>query len=96
MAQVPFENISLHYSQHHSVSIDPEALFRKIVQGRRGGYCMENNGFFGIVLRSLGFSLYAVGGRVCDRRHMLVGDRYTGWSEPPAVLQTVHGVDSTD
>lgn len=51
------------------IDIEPEVLFEKIVggaggKGRRGGYCMENNTFFGTVLRSLGFDVYAVGARV--------------------------------
>lgn len=75
LAAVPFENLSLHYSQHYSISLDPEVLFKKIVgyegnrasvEGKnyRGGYCMENNGFFGTVLRSLGFQVYSAGARV--------------------------------
>ena len=30
----------------------------------RGGYCMESNGLFGHVLRSLGFDVYQTGARV--------------------------------
>jgi len=61
---VPFENLSLHYSPHHSISLDPAALFEKIVEHGRGGYCMENNCFFGTVLRTLGFTIYSAGARV--------------------------------
>ena len=45
--------------------MDPEVLFEKIVGQGRGGEGMENNTFFGTVLRSLGFEVYAVGARVC-------------------------------
>ena len=65
LASVPFENLNLHYSQHHSISLNKTVLFRKIVQTPgRGGYCLENNGLFGVLLRSLGFQAYYVGGRV--------------------------------
>ncbi|KAL2016786.1 hypothetical protein VTK56DRAFT_2999 [Thermocarpiscus australiensis] len=64
MARVPFESLSLHYSAHRVLSLDPEDLFDKIVGKGRGGYCMEVNGFFAAVLRSLGYTLYSAGGRV--------------------------------
>ena len=59
LATVPFENLELHYSHHHQISIHPDALFNKIVgQGKgRGGYGMELNVFLGTVLRSLGFEV---------------------------------------
>jgi arylamine N-acetyltransferase len=76
LATIPFENINLHYSTHHSVSVHPEALFRKVIgdNNGRGGYCMENNRLFGTLLNSLGFTLYSGGARV-------FGDgAWTGWS----------------
>ena len=74
MARVPFESLTLHYSQHHRLSLDLEDLFEKIVGKGRGGYCMEVNAFFGAVLRSLGYTLINVGGRV------KAGDKgYQGW-----------------
>jgi len=59
LATVPFENLELHYSSHHQVSIHPDALFEKIVTQRtgRGGYCLENNVFLGTAMRSLGFQV---------------------------------------
>ncbi|KAL9038805.1 MAG: hypothetical protein Q9180_002911, partial [Flavoplaca navasiana] len=56
LSTYPFENLSLHYSTTHTVSLDTDALFEKFVEKGcgRGGYCMENNGFFGTVLRSMG------------------------------------------
>jgi arylamine N-acetyltransferase len=64
LASVPFEDVSLHYSKHRLLSLDPDDLFDKIVTNSRGGYCMEVNCFFGTVLRSLGFTVTNVGGRV--------------------------------
>lgn len=66
LANVPFENAELHYSRNQIIDIHPQSLFQKIVaQGTgRGGYCMENNAFFGTVLGSLGFKIMSTGGRV--------------------------------
>jgi arylamine N-acetyltransferase len=63
-AYVPFENLELHYSAHKTVSLDPIHLYTKFVEKRRGGRCMENNTFFATVLRSLGFDVRNLGGRV--------------------------------
>ena len=49
LATVPFENLTLHYSKYHLLSLDPQDLFKKVVSRRMGGYCMENNAFFGTV-----------------------------------------------
>jgi arylamine N-acetyltransferase len=64
LAAVPFGNLVLHYSPYHAIFLDAETLFTKIVERKLGGYCMENNGFFATVLRSLGYELYTTGARV--------------------------------
>ncbi|KAF2020740.1 cysteine proteinase [Aaosphaeria arxii CBS 175.79] len=74
--RIPFENLSLHYSQHRQISTHPEELFNKIIgdNNGRGGYCMENNCLFATLLRSLGFKLFSAGARVFD------GGKWSGWS----------------
>lgn len=64
LAAVPWGNSGLHYSQHHTISLHPDSLYEKIVERRLDGYCMESTGIFFIVLRSLGYQVYATGGRV--------------------------------
>ncbi|KAJ4295225.1 hypothetical protein N0V90_007236 [Kalmusia sp. IMI 367209] len=66
LVEIPFENLSLHYSIHHRISIHPDEVFRKIIADNngRGGYCMENTGLFATLLYSLGFSSYSAGARV--------------------------------
>jgi arylamine N-acetyltransferase len=64
LTAVPWGNSGLHYSQHHTISLNPSSLYEKMVDRRLDGYCMENSGLFLIVLRSLGFLVYATGGRV--------------------------------
>jgi arylamine N-acetyltransferase len=87
LANVPWENLDLHYSSHHTISLDPMHLFHKIVEKGmgRGGYCMENTAIFGTVLRSLGYDIMTTGGRVNDAVQPMAagkdwkGPRYDGW-----------------
>ncbi|KAJ9635158.1 hypothetical protein H2199_008644 [Coniosporium tulheliwenetii] len=81
LSTVPFENLSLHYSQHHKITLHPAELFKKIVlTPGRGGYCMEANRLFSTVLRSLGYQLYTAGARVND------GGSFTGWSHMTSLV----------
>ncbi|WP_303867700.1 arylamine N-acetyltransferase [Acetobacterium wieringae] len=50
---IPFENLDV-YAQK-PISLELDALFRKIVINRRGGYCFEMNGLFAAVLTEMGF-----------------------------------------
>jgi N-hydroxyarylamine O-acetyltransferase len=52
---VPFENLSIHAGQ--PIVLEDEALFTKIVERRRGGFCYEANGLFAALLRALGFEV---------------------------------------
>lgn len=73
---VPFENLSIHAGQ--PVVLDDDALFAKIVERRRGGFCYEANGLFAALLRALGFNVSmlsagvatAAGGFGADFDHM--------------------------
>lgn len=87
LAAVPFENLSLHYSVHRSISTDDREVFDKIVdhKSHRGGYCMENSALFGAVLRGLGYNVTSVGGRVNEAVQPMSaskswkGPTYNGW-----------------
>ncbi|MFJ1760162.1 arylamine N-acetyltransferase [Amycolatopsis sp. NPDC088138] len=59
LAAVPFENLSVHLGE--PIELTEEALFGKIVERRRGGFCYELNGLFAALLRELGYdaSLHA-------------------------------------
>lgn len=59
---VPFENLDIHLGR--PIVLDPAALFRKIVQQRRGGFCYELNGLFAILLTELGFKVRLLSARV--------------------------------
>src|ERR1700761_8016969 len=69
ISTIPYENLTIHYSKSHTISLDPHVLFQKIVvDGRgRGGYCMENSLFFNHILRGLGFRAFTVGVRIRHR-----------------------------
>ena len=52
---VPFENLSIHADE--PIVLEENALFEKIVDRRRGGFCYEANGLFAALLRALGFEV---------------------------------------
>ena len=52
---VPFENLSIHAGE--PIVLNEDALFGKIVENRRGGFCYEANGLFAGLLRALGFEV---------------------------------------
>jgi len=81
ISSVPYENLILHYSTHHTVSLNPQDLFKKIVTNARGrgGYCMENSILFNHVLRALGFQVYTAGVRIRPRQGGVPGGDYIGW-----------------
>ncbi len=59
---IPFENLDVLLGR--PISLEPDALFQKLVIERRGGYCFEQNGLFLQVLRELGFRVAPVSARV--------------------------------
>ncbi len=82
MAFIPWTSVSLHYSTHYTLSLDPTLLYHKIVERQLGGYCMENNTFFVTVLRSLGFECYVSGARISITEGGATGyeaDGFGGW-----------------
>lgn len=63
---VPFENLSIHSGE--PIVLEPEALFEKIVEQRRGGFCYECNGAFAGLLRALGFQVEMLAAGVARRQ----------------------------
>jgi N-hydroxyarylamine O-acetyltransferase len=59
---IPFENLDVLLGR--GISLAPEAIFRKLVTGRRGGYCFEQNNLLLLVLRALGYRVTPIGARV--------------------------------
>ncbi|MGZ8843713.1 MAG: arylamine N-acetyltransferase family protein, partial [Pyrinomonadaceae bacterium] len=61
---VPFENLSIHARE--PIVLDDAALFEKIVERRRGGFCYELNGLFAALLRELGFEVAMLSAQVAN------------------------------
>jgi len=59
---VPFENLDI--SMGRKISVDEDAIVRKVVERRRGGFCYELNGAFAALLRALGFQVTLLSARV--------------------------------
>ncbi|WP_459618046.1 arylamine N-acetyltransferase family protein [Bordetella sp. 2513F-2] len=76
---IAFENLDPFFGR--PVSLALADIERKLVHGRRGGYCYEHNGLFSAVLRTLGFDVTTLSARVLwghpddaimPRTHMLL------------------------
>jgi N-hydroxyarylamine O-acetyltransferase len=59
---IPFENLDVLLGRR--ISLEPAALFQKLVHDRRGGYCFEQNGLLLLVLEALGFRVAPLSARV--------------------------------
>ncbi|WP_107450080.1 arylamine N-acetyltransferase family protein [Streptomyces silvensis] len=64
---VPFETLS--FAEREIPNMTDEFVYDKIVRRRRGGGCGELNAGFALLLRSLGFRVGALGGRVLHNGH---------------------------
>ncbi len=59
---IPFENLDVQLGRE--IKIDPERIFEKLVERRRGGWCYEQNGLLGWALREIGFDVTRLAGGV--------------------------------
>jgi N-hydroxyarylamine O-acetyltransferase len=81
---VPFENLDVQMGRR--IRLDLDHLQQKIVAGRRGGYCFEQNTLFQAVLREIGFDVEPFEAQVRvarpdgPRTHMLLHVRLDGRS----------------
>jgi N-hydroxyarylamine O-acetyltransferase len=72
VSSIPFENLQSHGGE--AVSLATSDLERKIVDGRRGGYCFEHNLLFAAALQELGFEVEPMLARV-------------RWAAPPGTVR---------
>jgi N-hydroxyarylamine O-acetyltransferase len=75
--RIPFENLDIFLGR--PIRLDLESLQAKLVRGRRGGYCFEQNLLFAAVLEAVGFRVTRLAARVryratklLPRTHMLL------------------------
>jgi N-hydroxyarylamine O-acetyltransferase len=59
---IPFENADILLGR--GIDLDLDAIQRKLVSGRRGGYCHEHNLLFAAALERLGYEVGRLTGRV--------------------------------
>ena len=64
LISVPFENLSIHAGE--PIVLDEDALFTKIIDQQRGGFCYECNGLFAGLLRALGFDVVMLAAGVAN------------------------------
>lgn len=62
LLSVPFENLDIHYGKEIKLELD--SIFKKVVLNRRGGFCYELNGLFYQLLKTMGFEVKMISGRV--------------------------------
>lgn len=64
VCHIPVHNLGIHYSARpHTISLEANDLFHKIVFQQRGGSALELNTLFANLLRSLGFIVRSTGTR---------------------------------
>jgi N-hydroxyarylamine O-acetyltransferase len=68
---IPFENLDV--LAKRAIRLDPPSLYAKLVRGRRGGYCFEQNSLLLDVLGAIGFRSRGLAARVL-------------WGRPPGTL----------
>lgn len=64
LLNVPFENLDIHVKRR--IILEPELLYKKIVDYNRGGFCYEMNGLFYEIITALGFKAKRISARVYD------------------------------
>lgn len=80
LSTCPYEGLSLHYSPEHRIDLNPQVLYKIVIDSRgRGVYCIENSIFFNHILRGLGFDVYTAGVRIRPRIDGVPGGDYMGW-----------------
>ena len=62
MVSVPFENLDIALGR--KIITDEDAVVRKVVERRRGGFCYELNGAFAALLHAMGFRVTLLSARV--------------------------------
>ncbi|MEX2115185.1 MAG: arylamine N-acetyltransferase [Pirellulales bacterium] len=74
---IPFENIDVLLRK--PIRLDLEGLTAKLIDGRRGGYCFEQNALLAAALEALGFRVVRLlarvrvhSGRLLPRTHMVL------------------------
>jgi N-hydroxyarylamine O-acetyltransferase len=65
LLSIPFENLDIHLSK--PIILSELALYKKIIEHHRGGFCYELNGLFAALLSKLGYDVSMLSARVAGR-----------------------------
>jgi N-hydroxyarylamine O-acetyltransferase len=74
MLKVPFENLDVAWGI--PIRLDLDALYDKIVNRGRGGFCYELNGLFAWLLSGLGYSVDLLSARVYSQERQDFGPQF--------------------
>ena len=66
---VPFEDLNIQYDI--PIMLDLAALYQKVVQKNRGGFCYELNGLFNWLLRGIGFKTRIIAAKVISKEGII-------------------------
>lgn len=69
LLNVPFENLDI--PRKRPIRLDEAAVWDKIINRKRGGFCYELNGLFARLLREIGFEVTYLNARVYNREGKL-------------------------
>ena len=83
---VPFENLDVHYGT--KIELDLDAIYKKIVVNRRGGFCYELNGLFYQLLKEIGFNVKIISARVAAK-----DEKYGSEYDHLAIIACVNNVN---
>ena len=78
---IPFENLAIHEPHNINnpadfISLDEDAIFKKLVTDKRGGYCHENNELLALVLTELGFKVDRLAARVLTAPNLPISHKF--------------------
>lgn len=62
LLHIPFENLDIHLGKE--ITLDYKAIFKKVIEDQRGGFCYELNGLFYFFLEKIGYSVKRISARV--------------------------------
>ena len=74
LSTFPFSNVSVLLNDE--ISLDLDAIYRKLIVNKRGGYCFEHNKLFYEVLKYLGFEVQYFLARVVNNQDIEVAQTH--------------------
>lgn len=86
LLNIPFENLDIHCKT--PILLDPDRIYNKIIENKRGGFCYELNGLFYELLHSLGFKVRLISARVHQN-----DNQYSPEYDHMAIIATINEME---